>query len=168
MKSDDSIRFWLNVDKGDDCWEWTGPRDNNGYGSLRCHVDGERKKIGAHRFAWILANGEIPAGLWVLHRCDNPSCVRPDHLFTGTAGDNSRDARDKGRLFLQSDRHPAKLGAFRGEGNGQAILSDNDIRFIRAKYAAGGVTHKQLAEEFGVTRPSISRVVSRKTWKHVA
>lgn len=87
-------RFWRYVDKTDECWTWTGGRINGGYGCFS--VDGETN-VAAHRFSYQLHNGEIPAGLVVCHRCDNPPCVRPDHLFLGTQLDNVRDMFSKGR-----------------------------------------------------------------------
>lgn len=87
-------RFWAKVNRGDDCWEWAGGRNQGtGYGFFSVRS----RTIGAHRAAWEVANGPIPAGIDVLHRCDNPPCVRPDHLFLGTHRDNMRDMRAKGR-----------------------------------------------------------------------
>lgn len=85
-------RFWAQIEKTDSCWNWTGAR-NPRYGMIK--RDGRR--VGAHRVSWELANGAIPQGLWVLHRCDNPRCVRPDHLFLGNRLDNMRDMGAKGR-----------------------------------------------------------------------
>jgi hypothetical protein len=86
-------RFWLRVQKGRSCWEWTGVRNPQGYGVMRV---GE-SNMQAHRVAWEVANGPIPVGLNALHRCDNPGCVRPDHLWLGTLADNNADMRAKGR-----------------------------------------------------------------------
>lgn len=90
-------RFWSKVAvvPGDGCWEWiAGLKGNNGYGDFSLGVG---RNIGAHRFAWAITNGPIGDGLFVCHRCDNRKCVRPDHLFLGTAGDNNRDMFAKGR-----------------------------------------------------------------------
>lgn len=86
-------RFWARVKKGDGCWEWTGSTGRRGYGTFMVH--GERTR--SHRYSWALHFGAIPDGLWVLHRCDNPPCVRPDHLWLGTVLDNNVDSRIKGR-----------------------------------------------------------------------
>jgi hypothetical protein len=86
-------RFWANVDKSGDCWEWQASVNLDGYG--RFCLKG--KRIRAHRLSWVLANGEIPEGMCVLHKCDNPPCVSPDHLFLGTRADNVRDMVQKGR-----------------------------------------------------------------------
>jgi len=87
-------RFWAKVDRTDDCWLWTACRTTHGYGQFRP----ERSRgAQAHRVAWELTNGPIPAGMLVLHRCDNPPCVNPAHLFLGTQSDNMRDMYAKGR-----------------------------------------------------------------------
>lgn len=85
--------FWSRVDKSGDCWLWTKFVNSNGYGRLTYR----RKQYSAHRIAFLLAVGDIPPGLNVLHRCDNPPCVRPDHLFLGTQADNMRDMAQKNR-----------------------------------------------------------------------
>jgi HNH endonuclease len=86
--------FWSKVAKTDHCWTWEGSRHPQGYGTLSVG----RKTVRAHRFSYELANGPFDASLDVCHHCDNPSCVRPDHLFLGTARDNMRDASRKGRV----------------------------------------------------------------------
>lgn len=93
-----SLRFWDKVERNEDgCWLWRASTDPRGYGKIVVHVDGEARLSGAHRVSWELANGPIPTGLCVLHRCDTPSCVRPDHLFLGTLADNTKDMYGKGR-----------------------------------------------------------------------
>ena len=92
-------RFFEKVVKGDSCWTWLGQKDrNNGYGTFSVLINGKSKNIKAHRFSWTLFNGEIPAGLWVLHKCDNPQCTNPDHLFLGDRKKNMDDAAEKGRI----------------------------------------------------------------------
>lgn len=86
-------RFWSKVDKSGDCWEWTACRTRAGYGQFKS--DGRLHR--AHRLAWALTNGPIPEGKHVLHRCDNPGCVNPDHLFLGSHQDNMDDMSNKGR-----------------------------------------------------------------------
>lgn len=100
--------FWHLVDKRgpDDCWPWQGSL-YVGYGRIK---DGQRGRVGAHRVSWELHHGPIPDGLWVLHRCDNPPCVNPAHLFLGTPGDNVRDMHAKGRWSRRATR-PAQSPA---------------------------------------------------------
>ena len=93
--------FWAKIDKSGDCWEWTGYRDRLGYGRLR--VDGSLML--AHRVAWELEHGYISEGLNVCHHCDNPPCVRPNHLFLGTQRDNIKDSVHKGRHACATKTH---------------------------------------------------------------
>lgn len=94
-----AARLWARVEKGDGCWNWTGKAAaEDGYGLLQ---GPDRRLVRAHRLSWELANGPIPAGQWVLHRCDNPRCVRPDHLFLGTVVENVADMMAKGRHVTQ-------------------------------------------------------------------
>ena len=99
-------RFWSKVRKADGCWEWTGAATERGYGVLGRGERGLGNEK-AHRVSWMLHHGQIPDGLWVLHRCDNPKCVRPDHLFLGTSDDNIADMHAKS----QNARPPVHAGA---------------------------------------------------------
>jgi hypothetical protein len=125
-------RFWSKVDKSGDCWEWTGSRTNRGrYGQIAAGVDraGKRQMVVASRAAWELAYGPIPAGLHVLHACDNPGCVRPDHLMLGSLRANTVDADRKGRRSV-----PAKTHCKHGHeltGANVYIRSDNGKRQCR-------------------------------------
>jgi hypothetical protein len=110
-------RFWQFVNKTDTCWLWTGSR-SRGYGLIGAGASGKTKS--AHRVSYELANGPIPAGMWVLHKCDNPPCVNPAHLFLGDRADNMRDAFRKGRhplLEFQNKRRDEK-GKFTKVSNG--------------------------------------------------
>lgn len=146
-------RFEKKFVKGgaNDCWEWIGSKDRYGYGHIQ--LDGWPQL--AHRISYQLYVGEIPIGLLICHHCDNPSCVRPDHLFLGTDADNTRDCISKGRL---SDRS--------GENNGQAKLTNEDIRTILAMWA-NGTRGIDIAREFGVTKSTISKIVRGDAWTHI-
>ena len=141
-------RFWSKVDKSGDCWEWTGGKNRKGYGNIR--VNG--KTVSAHRLSYFLSNGDIPDGLFVCHTCDNPGCVNPKHLWTGTVSDNAKDMYRKGRG-----------PDFVGEKNPRAKLNPDDIKWIRA---IGG-SHAAVARCFGVTDVLIGLIRRRQIWTHV-
>jgi len=143
-------RLWTRVDSTKNgCWPWSG-NTLRGYGRLRFQ---NRDHI-AHRVAWELTYGPIPDGMCVLHRCDNPPCCNPKHLFLGTQQDNIDDRDHKGRTT-------------RGEGVVISVLTKEDVRKIRSSYAQGGYTQKALAEIYGVDRTTVSRVIQLKTWRHI-
>jgi hypothetical protein len=149
-------RFWSKVDRRgpDDCWEWQGARDRDGYGQIM--VNYRRKR--AHRLAWEIVAGPIPAGMFVCHHCDNPPCVNFAHLFLGTVDDNNRDMRDKGRDYTPDARF--------GEDHYRAKLTAEKVLEIRARVAAGEM-QIDLAPEYGILESTISKVVNRQTWKHI-
>lgn len=135
------------------CWLWLGGLDKNGYGKMRY---GAKNTIKAHRFSYLRYMGNIDAGLYVCHSCDNPSCVNPEHLFLGTPLDNTQDMINKQR------KAPCL-----GEHNGVAKLSEADILEIRRLWATGDYMQKELAVLYGVTQSNISHIVTRKLWKHI-
>ena len=149
-------RFWGKVDrKGpDECWPWTAASSTSGHG--RFWRDG--KLVVASRVAWELAHGPIPAGLFVLHRCDNPLCMNPDHLFLGTQQDNVADMVQKGRL---------KPYSACGENHHHAKFTDADVRSIRSDYRAGGVSQRELARRYNASQGAISDIVLGRRWAHV-
>src|SRR5262245_5080249 len=98
MKLTSAERFWAKVQKSENCWEWIGCRQKRTDGPTYGLFDFDGRLQGAHRVSWQIVNGPIPDGLFVLHRCDNAPCVRPDHLFIGTQSDNILDCSRKGRL----------------------------------------------------------------------
>jgi len=160
-----TFRLWSKVDKSsgpDGCWIWIGCKASSGYGQIGRGRRGEGQ-MPTHRLAWELTNGPIPDGLWVLHKCDNPPCCNPAHLFLGTRTDNMRDCSAKGRLLAQSN--PAHLA--RGSRHGVAKLKESDIPTIRKRLAYGDLQW-DIARDYGVTQTAIWSVKTGKTWKHVA
>ncbi|MEV8324602.1 HNH endonuclease [Kitasatospora sp. NPDC056731] len=156
-------RFWSKVDRDGpipihlprlgNCWIWIGATNYWGYGKLRV----DKRDYIAHRWSYEMANGSIPAGFFVLHRCDHPGCVRPSHLRLGTARDNTQDMHGKGRA--------ANLGPL-GMANSHAKLTDEEVIAIRVRFEAGELI-SALALEHGVNRSTISQIVNGRRWKHL-
>jgi hypothetical protein len=135
------------------CHIWTGGLNGAGYGVTR--FEG-RKHVRVHRLAWELANGAaVPSGMVIMHRCDVPCCVNPDHLEAGTQAENMRDMGRKGRA----------RGGARGERQGSAKLTADAVREIRRQH--GRSTSKELAARFGVDPSNIRLIWNRKGWAHV-
>jgi DNA-binding transcriptional regulator YiaG len=157
-------RFWAKVDKTDHCWLWTACVVHGGYGQFSVS---SYRAISAHRFSYMLHNGSIPSGLMVCHACDNPRCVRPDHLFLGTQADNIRDKVAKNRQATGA-RHGSKTKperVSRGERQHSSKLSADQVRAIRSQYPT--LTLRALAKEFGVSYATVHDIVTRQIWRHV-
>lgn len=145
-------RLWEMIDKRgpDECWPWLGSVHGGGYG----HIQVGAKHRTAHVVAWELTTGQkMPPGMMGCHKCDNRKCCNPVHIFPGTAADNFRDARNKGRL------NPP-----RGERNGRSRLTEAQVIEIRERYAAGE-SQRDLARAFGLGDGYISRLVRGHFWK---
>ena len=162
-------RLWAKVAKTDECWEWTGYIKPNGYASLYDPHTGTKQYI--HRISWELHNGgPIPDGMMVCHRCDNRRCVRPDHLFLGTARDNVVDQTSKGRNPFQLYPERARVGllvyfktnpgSHRGQRNPHAKLSAVDVATIRSSPD----NNATLSRRFGVTPTCIGQARRGQTW----
>ena len=138
-------RFWEKVDKRgpDECWPWTGAKQRAGYGHF---TTAQKKTITASRFAWMLANGPIPDGMHVLHRCDNRGCCNDAHLFIGDHLQNMRDMRLKGRLH-------------------RIALSDDQVRKARSLF--GKIQGTEIAALLGVSPSVISGLKRGRTYNHV-
>lgn len=144
-------RFWskvaVNPDSGK-CWEWQAGITQIGYG----HFWFKGRKQSAHRIAWELTNGEIPNGLYVCHRCDNRKCVNPEHLFLATNQENTMDKVNKGRQA-------------KGQRNGRAKLTIEQVSYIRSRYTQGGISQKALGQEMGIGQAQIKRILKGEQWQ---
>jgi hypothetical protein len=151
-----SERFWALVEKGPGCWNWKGCDDGQqGYGRIKY----EQRNIGAHRASWLLHFGEIPDGLHVCHGCDNPKCVRPEHLFLGTNEENRADCVAKGRQ---------KCGDNRGSRHGMSKVTEVDVKAIRAAYIPQKHGNKaKIAAQFGISESAVVQIIWRKRWQHL-
>lgn len=145
------------------CWEWNGGKSHHGYG-VCCRPSRKGSRM-AHRVSWEVFVGPIPSGLNVLHRCDNPPCCNPAHLFIGTQQDNVDDCISKGR-FSRKDCTPYENRA-RGETLKKSHLKASDIREIRKLYKPWVFGMLKLSHKFGVSKQSIEAIVKRRVWKHV-
>lgn len=145
-------RFWSKVSRvgTGECWMWQAFVTPSGYGLF--FIDRTTRNVPAHRVSWMLTHGPIPDGMMVCHRCDVRACVNPAHLFIGTHLDNMADMRTKGR-------------AASAERSAHARFTRETVRTIRERFAAGGVTKRQLSKEYGVTPRSIFCVVTGLLWK---
>lgn len=138
----------------EDCWLWTGSKQNGGYGTMWA---GGRVRT-THRVAYEVFNGEIPNGLLVCHKCDNRACVNPAHLFVGTHKDNAMDMAKKGRCALQR----AGMQRPRGESHPKAKLSYNIAKLIRCDLARNE-SQLDVARKYGVSQATVSRVKNRSS-----
>jgi len=152
-------RFWSRVEKipFHTCWEWTGARASHGYGIFHLSpkmLGGTSSYTLAHRASWILKHGVIARGLFVLHKCDNRSCVNPEHLYLGTDADNSRDTRSRGR---------SKIGGITLPGDrGFKLTSEQVLKMHRR--LVSGEKGAALAREFGLDPTTVSAIKLGKSW----
>ena len=150
-----NYRFWEKVERVSDstkCWEWIHSKDGGGYGCFVESGSPEVKTEKAHRFSWRIHYGEIPKGLHVLHKCDKPSCVNPNHLFLGTNADNARDKMKKGRF--------KKL---LGRKNGMNKLSKEDVFDIVGLHE-DGYSYREIEKLYPVGMTQIGRIVRKESW----
>ena len=140
----------VKIDHDTGCHEWVDGRSPTGNGKFK-H---KGKHLRAHRVAYEMHKGPIPEGMFICHRCDNPSCVNIDHLFLGTPQDNLDDCVRKGRL------KPRK-----GEAHPHAILTEDDVRAIRD--LRGTMLQREIAQKFGVHRVTVIDILVGRSWKHV-
>lgn len=151
--------LWEKVDKNGPvvvpalgkCWIWTGLLYQQGYGQFTTRQITEHK---AHRAVWLAVHGELSSTICVLHKCDNPSCVNPNHLFLGTHKDNSDDMIHKGR-------------GCRGINKKAAKLSEDEVREIRRIYAEQKPKCRDLGKQFGVSHTTVISILHQRLWRHV-
>jgi hypothetical protein len=136
------------------CWEWMANKTHNGYGQI--YYNGSQRR--AHRVSYEIHIGPIPSGMLICHRCDNPSCINPEHLFIGTVKDNINDCIEKGRFFI----------ARSGNENHRAILTSDHVKEIRERYSEGSISRSSLAKLYGVSKGNIQAIIERRSWRHVA
>lgn len=144
-------RFWEKVDKrsDDECWNWKGLLNTNGYPTISiCN-----RYWLAHRMSYLIHYGKISPDLYIMHKCDNPKCVNPNHLIEGTPKQNTNDAISKHRMLI-------------GEKNGMSKLSESDVIRIRALRNEGS-TLSSLAKQYGVYSSCICKVCRKTHWKHI-
>ena len=160
LTPDELARFNAKFEKTPGCWNWIGAL-NKGYGTCRVR----KIQRPAHRMAFIIQNGAIPDGLHVLHKCDNPRCVNPEHLFTGTASDNMLDMVSKKR-----DKHSRGFPQNRpkGEENPHAKLTGESVIRMRRMSLGRCANQSELARMFNIARSTVSQILSGKRWPHIA
>lgn len=150
-------RFWLKVDKSGGCWIWQGARSGDGYGLFTVRLPGgKRKTYLTHKFAFEQVFGEVPAGLYVCHHCDNPPCVNPSHLFQGTPGQNIKDSQEKGRRPVSPPRSEPKHR-----------MDPYTVQRIRELVASGAMQTGEVSKEYGISTSNVRYILNGQIWANV-
>ena len=158
-------KFWKKVDikSKDDYWEWQGPINHDGYGVF----NHGKTRTRAHRKSWELTVGPIPEGMVICHKCDNPRCVNPSHLFIGTIADNNADmvsknrqTRNQNRIYLFGSTFPL----YKGENHPGAKLKQSDVDKMRFLHSTGEYSIVSLSKMFNCGRSTAGHIVRRTRW----
>jgi hypothetical protein len=170
----ETLALYLSPLRDDECWVFQGPLTGGGYGIVWERVSGKSRNRGAHRVSWEVANGPIPDGMQVLHRCDNPPCCNPSHLFLGSARDNLLDMSQKGRHFSRTKpervargerngqhTHPERTA--RGERTSSHKVTAEQVKAIRQRLAIGE-SGRALARAYRVDKKTIYRIRDGMSW----
>jgi hypothetical protein len=186
--SPETIKAFLHkLEKQGDCWIWTASKRNKGYGAIawKDHESGRMIQERAHRLSYLMYIGEIPDNLFVLHKCDNPACCNPDHLFLGTKADNNRDMVEKGRhvpggthcgengKWRRGPNHPnykegLYVGKFRqNRENLHHNIKANPEMVVAIRKDKQTMSYSQLTKKYPLKMTTLFKIVHRKTWKHI-
>jgi len=150
-KTKEVERFWSRVNRlgVDDCWVWVGRINPDGYGMFDYGNRGES----SHRYVWRLFTGEdIPSGMVICHKCDNPPCCNPNHLFLGTVQDNVKDRDSKGRQR-----------SHKGSDNNRAVLNEDKVRKIK-QLRKDGMEYQKIADFMGVSNGCVNHIINGRHW----
>lgn len=142
--------FYKKMETQGDCWIWKNSKTPAGYGKFMYR----KKHWLTHRLSYYFANGEIPLGMQVLHRCDNPSCINPNHLFLGTQAMNMKDMVAKNRS-LKGTKHPS------------AKLTEEQVRMIRTEWGGRVKSVEAISEQYGFSKSGICGIIHNRNWKHL-
>lgn len=166
LKRKDISRFWGHIDKTGNCWLWTKCKDKDGYGKFKICLGSKQnqKRLRAHRYAWLVTNGPIPPTMFILHKCDNPPCCNPSHLYVGNHQQNIEDRQRRNRQAKgeRAGNHIHVEKRPRGEKHGRSKLTWEQVREIRMRRLE---SQARLAKEFDVSSGTIWFVLKGLHWK---
>lgn len=156
-KYEDVLLNKVKVNHATGCWERGNIANPHLYSYLNVWVDNKHSWMGAHRLSYLIYKGDIPDGYLVCHKCDNRHCVNPDHLFIGTVRDNNLDMFKKGRA-----------NTCKGSRNWKAKLNEDQVKEILKMWYGGGVTKKDIANNYDVRQSMICKIINKRSWKHIS